>query len=833
MPPRRLAVTGLLLVAAVVAAAVVVSRGSASKAQAAPTAPAESWQGLVGGARMPVALGQRMIVVMRAPSLAQRLQQAGGIASDEQERRWTAQALSEQQDVLLQLDTKGIFIKPELRFTRTINGFSAALDASAVPVLERMKQVAGVYRVRAAYPASTGVTPLAAATRTERTQPLRSTLVGFDGSGVLVALLDTGVDRSSPYLHLHVLNGVDVAGSQIDARPQTGPGGEIERHGTEMAGIVVGSGRAGLSGVAPGATVLPIRVGGWQRDASGRLEDFARTDQIIAGLERAVDPDGNGDAHDAARIALVPWAEPFGAFEDGPLALAAAGAAALNTLVVAPAGNDGVAGPAFGSLAGPGGAPAALTVAAADLRTRTLAVRVVVRDGLHVLLNRDVPVLGPSGPTAPTTVRLVASGPFFTRGGVSRVAGRAVLVGAGESPSKTAVDAAYAGASLVLVAGDRLPAGALGGGEALVAPVLGVPEALLARARGASGLVVSVGAAHPGSGSEPHIAGFSSWGLAFGGHPKPEVSGPGVGLLTVDPGTTPGQLSRFVLVDGASAAAAAVAGEAAIAVEARPELTAPELKSVLVGTADALRGPPAAAQGDGVLDLAAASSVEVAAQPATLAFGRAGGPGWTASRSLSVRNTSTRWLRVFLSAPSPNPNLEISVEPRSLVIAPGQAAGVQLSARLARATSASVVIGALTVAPLAGRELRVPWAVVTAPVSPSLIGSTQLSSKAFKPSDVSPAVLLVQLGLVADGPNGVALEPVLRFDIRLLDAGGRDLGLLARLRDVLPGRYAFGITGRGPNGGVLPAGQYTLRLLAFPAAGGPAVGRSVPFSIHE
>src|SRR5205085_6577765 len=158
--PRRVAFTGVLLIGAVVAAAVVASGGSASKPKATPAAPAKSWQGLVGEVRAPVALGQRMIVVMRAPSLAQRLQRAGGIASDEQERRWTAQALSAQQDVLLQLDTKGIFIKPELRFTRTVNGFSTVLDPSAVPVLERMKQIAGVYRVRAAYPASTGETPL-------------------------------------------------------------------------------------------------------------------------------------------------------------------------------------------------------------------------------------------------------------------------------------------------------------------------------------------------------------------------------------------------------------------------------------------------------------------------------------------------------------------------------------------------------------------------------------------------------------------------------------------------------------------------------------------------
>ena len=39
------------------------------------------------------------------------------------------------------------------------------------------------------------------------------------------------------------------------------------------------------------------------------------------------------------------------------------------------------------------------------------------------------------------------------------------------------------------------------------------------------------------------------------------------------------------------------------------------------------------------------------------------------------------------------------------------------------------------------------------------------------------------------------------------------------LRDVLPGRYAFGLTGRGPNGGMLSEGSYVLRLRAYPVDG--------------
>ena len=53
-------------------------------------------------------------------------------------------------------------------------------------------------------------------------------------------------------------------------------------------------------------------------------------------------------------------------------------------LVVAAAGNDGPAGPTYGSISGPGGSPSALTVGAADLRARFGEVRVVLRAGLSV-----------------------------------------------------------------------------------------------------------------------------------------------------------------------------------------------------------------------------------------------------------------------------------------------------------------------------------------------------------------------------------------------------------------------------------------------------------------
>ena len=63
---------------------------------------------------------------------------------------------------------------------------------------------------------------------------------------------------------------------------------------------------------------------------------------------------------------------------------------------------------------------------------------------------------------------------------------------------------------------------------------------------------------------------------------------------------------------------------------------------------------------------------------------------------------------------------------------------------------------------------------------------------------------------------------------------GKELVTLLQMRNLLPGRYAFGLTGRAPDGKRLAPGNYVLRLRAEPVegdVGAPASVVDVRFAI--
>jgi hypothetical protein len=225
--------------------------------------------------------------------------------------------------------------------------------------------------------------------------------------------------------------------------------------------------------------------------------------------------------------------------------------------------------------------------------------------------------------------------------------------------------------------------------------------------------------------------------------------------------------------------------------------------------------------------------VELVSDPPTLGLGVALGPGGVFGRGFTLRNTSRRLIVAQLSAAGKTGGATASVFPRQVALHPGGSAQVGLSVEVnTLPATPSAIAGSVVVTTTEGSELKVPWAIAVPVSGRPLLEQAVVAPSTFRPSDTSPAVLTFIAGRV-DGPlERPALLPLSWVEVKLLHRG-RVLGVLIRLRDVLPGRFALGITGRGPKGARLGPGDYTLRLVARSVTGYSQEAVDVPFSIES
>ncbi|MER6914075.1 S8 family serine peptidase [Streptomyces sp. NPDC000594] len=164
---------------------------------------------------------------------------------------------------------------------------------------------------------------------------------GYDGKGVTIAVLDSGVDDTHPDLATQVVGAANFTSSP-DTRDRHG-------HGTHIASIAAGTGaRSGgkYQGVAPGAKILNGKI----MDDNGTMESGA-----IAAVDWAV-----GRGADIVSMSFGTGDSP----DINPLE------AHINrvtkekgVLFTVSAGNEG---PNAGTVGSPGSAEAALTVGAVD-----------------------------------------------------------------------------------------------------------------------------------------------------------------------------------------------------------------------------------------------------------------------------------------------------------------------------------------------------------------------------------------------------------------------------------------------------------------------------------
>ncbi|KPH94456.1 serine protease [Pseudoalteromonas porphyrae] len=453
------------------------------------------------------------------------------------------------------------------------------------------------------------------------------------GQGIKVAVLDTGVDythaafggagtkeaydaavadpASVDWPQAQIKGGYDYINDDAD------PIDVNTNHGTHVSNSV--------NGIAPNVDLYVYSV------CNSGCPGLA---QLLA-LENAMDPNKDGDISDRVDVINMSLGGDYGDFANDAVGLFINKAVKLGTNVVISAGNDGAYPFIVG---GPSTSENALSVGAMTHPTGDQGIGNGMVDGKDVTVQPasfgpqtafsfatgDIELVYPA--ENQTACVDFAEGIDFT--------GKGVIIDRGGCAFTTKVLAAQAkGAAFVIIANnsdDGTPAPMGGSDAAVTIPSVGVNlETGMALKEGKEFTLAVERLVLAGA-----IADFTSRGPSMGGLLKPEITAPGVNIMTAHPGLGDGLTGAT----GTSFSGPITAGAMSLLKEAHPERNAFELKATLMNAAnlDVTMEPrainpdaelaPISYIGAGLVDVKKAAELPVAAwakdtKQAALSFG--------------------------------------------------------------------------------------------------------------------------------------------------------------------------------------------------------------------
>ncbi|MDQ7794905.1 MAG: S8 family serine peptidase [bacterium] len=587
-----------------------------------------------------------------------------------------------------ELGRSGIKVKPRYAYKSLFNGFSLEIATADLAALARLKGVKAIWPV-VEFP----IPELFTSTDMLRV-PDAYDEFGYDGAGVLVAIIDTGIDYNHPDLGggfgpgFRVVGGWDFVGDAFNAgdpanrTPYPDPDPmDINGHGTHVSGIVGASGTT--RGVAPGVDFLALKVFG----ATGSTT----ADVMLAAMEMALSM--GADVVNMSIGAAYQWPQY-------PTAVGADRLVNKGLAVVVSQGNNGPQG-LFA-----GGAPAlgskVLAVASFD---NTHAAGPIFRlpDGTPVGYNHMT--FAPNLPTAGTSPEVVYVGLGNSAADYAGkdAAGKVVLCSRGVEPFRHKVLMAQARGAVACVIHNNAPgnfSGTMGEpGDYIPAASISLADGIAIRDLVAAGPVTLTWTDEKMSFPNPtagQISSFSSWGPSPDLALKPDLGAPGGSVYAPYPLAKGG----YATLSGTSMSAPHVAGAAALLLQANPRLNPNALADTLRNTAVPQNFNPlyllaVHRQGAGMADVLAALTAGARIEPSKVSLGEVTGPAAFALTIENKRDTPVTFTLSHAPALATNNNIlspglalayATAAFPAAVTLAPGEQATVEVTVNLAATT---------------------------------------------------------------------------------------------------------------------------------------------------